>query len=114
MQTVCKDSHNRTVQTFTISGYHRGNFVVILRSHNHGIVELDFINLFFSRSGVCYILGLFYELLLGQKEKPQTFFKICGLAGETEKGAVMLDNTLFLPDYSVVLTCPVFRCPKKH
>ena len=24
------------------------------------------------------------------------------------------DNTLFLPDYSVVLTCPVFRCPKKH
>ncbi|WP_204862007.1 hypothetical protein, partial [Pseudoflavonifractor phocaeensis] len=50
----------------------------------------------------------------GQKEKPQTFFKICGLAGETEKGAVMLDNTLFLPDYSVVLTCPVFRCPKKH
>ena len=48
------------------------------------------------------------------KEKPQTFFKICGLAGETEKGTVMLDNTLFLPDYSVVLTCPVFRCPKKH
>ena len=25
-----------------------------------------------------------------------------------------LDNTLFLSDYSVVLTCPVFRCPKKH
>ena len=24
----------------------------------------------------------------------------------------MLDNTLFLPDYSVVLSCPVFRCPK--
>lgn len=24
----------------------------------------------------------------------------------------MLDNTLFLSDYSVVLTCPVFRCPK--
>ena len=48
------------------------------------------------------------------KRKAADFFKICGLAGETEKGAVMLDNTLFLPDYSVVLTYPVFRCPKKH
>ena len=57
----------------------------------------------------CRLLSAF-----GQKEKPQILKKVCGLAGETEKGAAMLDNTLFLPDYSVVLICPVFRCPKKH
>ena len=64
MQTICKDGHNRTVQTITISCNHRGNFVVILRSHDHGIVELDFINFFFSGSGFCHILSLFYKFLL--------------------------------------------------
>ena len=46
--------------------------------------------------------------------KAADFFQNLRLGRGTEKGAVMLDNTLFLSDYSVVLTCPVFRCPKKH
>ena len=48
------------------------------------------------------------------KRKAADFFQNLRLGRGTEKGAVMLDNTLFLSDYSVVLTCPVFRCPKKH
>ena len=47
-------------------------------------------------------------------KKAADFFQNLRLGRGTEKGAVMLDNTLFLSDYSVVLTCPVFRCPKKH
>jgi hypothetical protein len=48
------------------------------------------------------------------KKKSRRLFQNLRLSRGTEKGAVMLDNTLFLSDYSVVLTCPVFRCPKKH
>jgi hypothetical protein len=48
------------------------------------------------------------------KRKAADFFQNLRLGRGTEKGAVMLDNTLFLSDNSVVLTRPVFRCPKKH
>ena len=110
MQTICKDGHNRTVQTITISCNHRDNFEVILRSHDHGIVELDFINFFFSGSGFCHILGLLYKSLLLLFEcfiaymgfyNPFITFRI-GLDFETKKfriSALDIYNPRFLRGY---------------
>ena len=75
----------------------------------------DFDDIRAEYSGILQVKYIGRRLLsaFGQKEKPQTFSKSAAWPGN-RKGRCQLDNTLFLSDYSVVLTCPVFRCPKKH
>lgn len=74
----------------------------------HSVFFSNFVSIF--REGLNQKRPLWADFF--DRRSHRLFSKSAAWPG-TEKGAVMLDNTLLLPDYSVALNCPVFLCSKK-